>query len=72
MRVEYYEGWRGYSHPVRLINKIDSSKITNLKVFYMAKFEGDKLISVTKYFNDTIEYEYKYEYDLDGNFRGRK
>ena len=72
MRVEYYKGWTSYSHPVKLIDKIDSSQVTNLRAYYAAKFEDDKLVSVTKYLNGTIVYEFKYEYDSKGNFKGEK
>ena len=72
MRVEYYKSWTSYSHPVKLIDKIDSSQVTNLRAYYAAKFEDDKLVSVTKYLNDTIVYEFKYEYDSKGNFKGEK
>jgi len=72
MRVEYYKSWVGYSHPVKLIDKIDSVQVTNLEAYYIAKFEEDKLVSVTKYLNDTIVYVFKYEYDSEGNYIGKK
>ena len=72
IRVEYYKSWTGYSHPVKLIDKIDSSQIKNFKVYYVAKYEKNKLLSVTKHLNDTVVYEFKYKYDSTGNFIGRK
>ncbi len=67
---EYYKSWIGYSHPVKLVDKIDSSKIRTLKTYYVGRFQSNNLISVTKYSNDTIVYEFNYNYDSKGKFKG--
>ena len=72
MRIEYFEGWGGYSHPVKLTNQIDSSQAKKLKAYYVGKFEGDRLMEVTKYLNDTFAYKYEYEYDSECNFIRKK
>lgn len=71
-RIEYYKSWSGYSHPVRLIGKVDSFEIASLKTYYIAIFEKNNLMSVSKYSNDSILYEFIYEYDSDGKFIGKE
>lgn len=67
--VKYYKSWVGYNHPIKLVDEIDSSQISNLSTYYVGTYEEGQLIRVFKYMHDTIMYKYEYKYDDDGNCR---
>ncbi len=68
MHIEYYKTWKGYNHPIELIDKIEAQDTQALNTYYEAIFEDKLLVTVRKFSNNKIIYEYEYKYDKSGKF----
>ena len=72
--VEYYRGWRGYRHPIKLENRItkeEADAITAQGAAYLIGYYGDdgKLTCVVKFLRGEFFFEYLYSYHPNGRLK---
>ena len=64
--VEYYLGWDGYSHPIRLYRKISKAEADALhadgSVYLIGRYDGRKLTRVTKMLKGAVFFDFEYTY----------
>ena len=75
--VEYYRGWRGYRHPIRLENRITSQQadaITADGAAYLIGYYSDdgKLTGVVKFLRGEVFFEYLYSYHPNGRLKSAR
>ena len=75
--VEYYRGWRGYRHPIKLENQITSQQadaITADGAAYLIGYYSDdgKLTRVVKFLRGEFFFEYLYSYHPNGRLKSAR
>ena len=75
--VEYYRGWRGYRHPIKLENRItkeEAEAITAQGAAYLIGYYGDdgKLTCVVKFLRGEFFFEYLYSYHPNGRLKSAR
>jgi len=75
--VEYYRGWRGYRHPIKLENRItrqEADVITAQGAAYLIGYYSDdgKLTRVVKFLRGEFFFEYLYSYHPNGRLKSAR
>jgi hypothetical protein len=74
--VEYYLGWDGYSHPIRLYRKISKAEAdalhANGSVYLIGHYDGRKLTRVTKILKGAVFFDFEYTYHAHGVLKSAK
>jgi Family of unknown function (DUF6156) len=69
--VEYYRGWDGYRHPIRLSHKITREEADALaavgSAYLIGYFDAEgRLVHVVKMLRGSVFFEYAYTYHANG------
>jgi hypothetical protein len=74
--VEYYRGWRGYRHPIKLENRItkeEAEAITADGAAYLIGYYNDgRLTRVVKFLRGEFFFEYLYLYHPNGRLKSAR
>jgi hypothetical protein len=68
--IEYYRGWGGYSHPIRLGHKISKEAADALdaegRAYLIGRYHEGKLTRVTKMLKGAVFFDFEYTYYPNG------
>ncbi|HKS19192.1 MAG TPA: hypothetical protein VJS63_08290 [Bradyrhizobium sp.] len=68
--IEYYRGWDGYSHPIRLDHKINREEADALhaqgRVYLIGYYNEGRLTRVTKILKGAVFFDFEYAYHRTG------
>jgi hypothetical protein len=65
----YFLATSGVKLPLKLVNQIEPTALTNRNTYIRAWFEGERLLRFEKLVYGDIELSHVYDYDADGRLR---
>ena len=74
--VEYYRGWRGYRHPIKLENRITKEEAEAITAdgaaYLVGYFDDGRLMRVVKFLRGEFFFEYLYSYHPNGRLKSAR
>ncbi len=67
--LRYFLATSGVKLPLKLVNQIEATALTNRNTYIRARYEGERLLRFEKLVYGDIELSHVYDYDADGRLR---